>query len=299
MENPTNQPPTTEITPDILTQDQKRYLKEISNAQTRIATLVTELKDKKVADKSTKEARLEESIELGYNAVNAILAEFGLNPIETPTLQMVQAGDYKVESMYKSILEIELPQTLEAVEENDENSDSSETPKPPSPAQRLEAIKKALTGKVEKPKGGFPGGKFGMTVAGLSVAVGVTVLGNGALRNLSQFQETGQKAAEMKSGNETQAQQNVKNFVNSGMLKTSNIEELQKLFPAQTLNSKLTEMSYSYVKLTPDQVKTLLQALQIIDTSQLSNPTSSESQKLYLSPLKLDLTDKSDLPVTP
>ena len=231
-EQPTQrqQPPKPETTTDVLTQDQKRYLKEISNAQTRIETLVTELKGKKVGDRSNKEGILEESIERGYNAVNAILAEFGVNPIETPTLKMVQADNYKVESMYKSILEITLLETQEAVEESDENSDSSATSKPVSPSERLEAIKKALTGKVEKPKGGFPGGKFGMAVAGLSAAVGVTVLSNGALRNLSQFQQTGQKAAETRLGNESRNQARIKNLNENGIIRTTNLAALKSLF---------------------------------------------------------------------
>ena len=234
-EQPTQrqQPPKPETTTDVLTQDQKRYLKEISNAQTRIETLVTELKGKKVGDRSNKEGILEESIERGYNAVNAILAEFGVNPIETPTLKMVQADNYKVESMYKSILEITLLETQEAVEESDENSDSSATSKPVSPSERLEAIKKALTGKVEKPKGNLLKNRW-VQGAGVVLATGA-FMGANVLhqKGVEQRAETQKTIAGFESTANAATKEMVKILVEGGKVNILNSKEVNQILGTQ------------------------------------------------------------------
>ena len=218
-EQPPKQPKSPETTP-ILSAEETR---QINSVRAMLKGQLDIISDSKSSPKDKEDARKEIKTQ-----VDTLLTNLNISGVDL--LIEVETKALNAKALKEAINAITLPETPEVVEESDENSDSSATPKAPSPAQRLEAIKSALTGNDKKREiSPWLKGAGIVVVGGLAIAGGLGQKTNMERKEVKEA-ETATQLADQKVAIDDATQSKINNF-KAGKITITNAELFNQLVP--------------------------------------------------------------------
>ena len=218
-EQPPKQPKSPETTP-ILSAEETR---QINSVRATLKGQLDIISDSKSSPKDKEDARKEIKTQ-----VDTLLTDLNISGVDL--LIEVETKALNAKALKEAINAITLPETPEVVEESDENSDSSATPKAPSPAQRLEAIKSALTGNDKKREiSPWLKGAGIVVVGGLAIAGGLGQKTNMERKEVKEA-ETATQLADQKVAIDDATQSKINNF-KAGKITITNAELFNQLVP--------------------------------------------------------------------